>query len=51
MKERDCEKLCEQSIAVGSKKFVEWTKEVLGRKATGRNLVEKEMIFHFRMIA
>jgi len=45
MKEGDCEKLCEQSIAVGSKKCVEWKKEVLDRKATGRNLVEKEISF------
>lgn len=37
-----------ESIAVGSKKFVEWTKEVLGKKAKGRKLVEKEKIFQLR---
>jgi hypothetical protein len=34
---------------VGSEEFVEWTIEVLDRKATGRNLVEKEKIFHIRV--
>ena len=37
-----------ESIAVGSKKFVELTKKVLGRKAKGRKLVEKEKIFQLR---
>ena len=42
------ESMWEESIAVGIKKFVEWTEEVLGRKAKGRNLVEKKKIFHLR---
>ena len=33
---------------MGSKQFVERLKEVLGRKATGRKLVEKGKIFHLR---
>ena len=33
---------------MGGKIFVEWKKEVLGRKAKGKNLVEKEKRFHFR---
>ena len=37
-----------ESIAVGSKKFVEWTKEVLGIKAKGRKLVENEKILQLR---
>jgi putative transposase len=37
-----------ESIAVGSEQFVERTKEMLGRKAKGRKLVEKEKIFHLR---
>ena len=42
------ESIWEESIVVGIKKFVEWTEEVLGRKAKGRNLVEKKKIFHLR---
>jgi hypothetical protein len=33
---------------VGSDHFVERIKGVPGRQATGRNLVEKERIFHLR---
>lgn len=33
-----------ESIAVGSKKFVEWTKEVLGRKSKGKELDGEEDI-------
>jgi hypothetical protein len=42
------ESLWTESIAVGSEQFVEKTKEVPGRKATGRNLVAKEKIFQLR---
>jgi len=40
------ESMWTESIAVGSEQFMEWTEEVPGRKAKGRNLVEKEKIFH-----
>jgi len=42
------ESLWTESIAVGSEQFVERTKEMLGRKAKGRKLVEKKKIFHLR---
>jgi len=42
------ESMWTESIAVGSEQFVERTKEMLGRKAKGRKLVEKEKIFHLR---
>jgi len=42
------ERLWTESIAVGSDHFVERIKGVPGRQATGRNLVEKERIFHLR---
>lgn len=42
------ERLWTESIAVGSEHFVERVKEELGRKATGRSIVEKGMIVHLR---
>jgi len=45
---RKRESLWTESIAVGSEHFVERVKEVLGRKARGRKLVEKQRSFHLR---
>ncbi len=37
-----------ESIAVGIEHFLERVKEMLGRKAIGRDVVEKEKIFDLR---
>ena len=42
------ETIVEKSLAVGRKKFVEWTKAVPGRKARVKNLVNKKKIGQLR---